>query len=115
MEIVINAVYYNPAMTLHLLEAKGWTSRFFNLWFGSMDSFSRVHDKKLSIAAIVSLLSLPPDQVPPSISVGWPRLLQVRFPSPFHLSLPLPPLHYQANERFHSRASPTFSAPCPSL
>jgi hypothetical protein len=35
-----------------------------------------VHDKKLSIAAIVALLSLNTDQVPPSVQQGWPRLLQ---------------------------------------
>lgn len=78
MEMVINAIYYNPGMTLQVLESKGWTNKFFSLWFGSMDSFTRVHDKKLCIVAIVSLLSLKPDQIPASVSVGWPRLLQVR-------------------------------------
>jgi len=76
MEMVINAIYYNPILTLRVLESNGWTNKFFSLWFGSMDSFSRVHDKKLCIVAIVSLLGIEPDQVPPSVSVGWPRLLQ---------------------------------------
>lgn len=76
MEIVINAIYYNPILTLQVLESKGWTNKFFSLWFGSMDSFTRVHDKKLCIVAIVSLLGLGPDQIPASVSVGWPRLLQ---------------------------------------
>lgn len=76
MELVINAIYYNPLFTLQNLETKGWTNRFFSLWFGSMASFSRVHDKKLCIAAISSLLSVNHDQVPQSVSVGWPRLLQ---------------------------------------
>jgi hypothetical protein len=80
MEMVINAIYYNPVLTLQILEAKSWTNKFFSLWFGSMESFTRVHDKKLCIVAIVELLSLPADQVPASISVGWPRLLQVRLP-----------------------------------
>lgn len=76
MEMVINAVYYNPILTLQLLESKAWTNKFFSLWFGSMDSFSRVHDKKLCIVAIVSLLNIPAEQVPASVFVGWPRLLQ---------------------------------------
>ncbi|EEY15862.1 importin-7 [Verticillium alfalfae VaMs.102] len=76
MELVINAIHYNPILTLQFLEAKDWTNRFFSLWFGSMSTFSRVHDKKLCIVAISALLSLPPDQVPQSVSVGWPRLLQ---------------------------------------
>ena len=75
MEMVINAVYYNPLLTLAVLESKGWTNKFFSLWFGNMDHFSRVHDKKLCIVAIVSLLSLNADQVPVSVSQGWPKLL----------------------------------------
>ena len=76
MEMVINAIYYNPILTLQVLETQGWTNKFFSLWFGSMDSFSRVHDKKLCIVAIVALLTIQPDQIPASVSVGWPRLLQ---------------------------------------
>lgn len=76
MEMVINAIYYNPALTLQVLENKNWTNRFFSLWFGSMSSFSRVHDKKLCIVAISALLSLKADQIPASVSTGWPRLLQ---------------------------------------
>src|SRR5213083_513245 len=29
MEMIINCIYYNPKLTLHLLEAKGWTNKFF--------------------------------------------------------------------------------------
>ncbi|KAH8660673.1 nonsense-mediated mRNA decay protein-like protein [Tricladium varicosporioides] len=76
MEMVINAIYYNPVLALHVLETKGWTNRFFSLWFSSIDSFSRVHDKKLSIAAIIALLSINADQIPQSVQTGWPRLLQ---------------------------------------
>ncbi|KAK0655223.1 armadillo-type protein [Cercophora newfieldiana] len=75
MEMVINAIYYNPILSLQVLESNGWTNKFFSLWFGSMDSFTRVHDKKLCIMAIVQLLSIHPDQIPTSVSVGWPRLL----------------------------------------
>ncbi|RCI13948.1 hypothetical protein L249_8181, partial [Ophiocordyceps polyrhachis-furcata BCC 54312] len=76
MEMVINAIYYNPLLALQVLESKGWTNRFFSLWFGSMPIFSRVHDKKLCIVAISALLSVKHDQVPVSVCVGWPRLLQ---------------------------------------
>lgn len=76
MEMIINAIYYNPMLALQVLETNGWTNRFFSLWFGSMTSFSRVHDKKLCIVAIAALLNLNHEQVPASVSVGWPRLLQ---------------------------------------
>ncbi|CAD0031242.1 unnamed protein product [Aureobasidium pullulans] len=76
METVINALYYNPSLALHILEQNGQTNKFFSLWFSSIDIFTRVHDKKLSIAAITSLIVLPADQVPVSVQPGWPRLLQ---------------------------------------
>lgn len=76
MELVINAVNYNPVLALQVLETKGWTNRFFSLWFSSMNTFSRVHDKKLCIIAITALLNLNPEQVPASISVGWFRLVE---------------------------------------
>ncbi|KAG9254135.1 armadillo-type protein [Emericellopsis atlantica] len=76
MEMVINAINYNPVLALQVLESKGWTNRFFSLWFSHMNSFNRVHDKKLCIIAITALLNLNHDQIPASVSVGWPRLLQ---------------------------------------
>ena len=76
MEMVINAIYYNPVITLHVLESKGWTNKFFSSWFSNIESFTRVHDKKLSIVAISSLLTLNANEVPASVQQGWPRLLQ---------------------------------------
>jgi importin-7 len=76
MEMIINAIYYNPLLTLQVLESKGWTNKFFSAWFSSIDNFRRVHDKKLSIAAISSLLTLEARNVPASVQQGWPRLLQ---------------------------------------
>lgn len=76
MEMVINAIYYNPRLSLQVLESNHWTNKFFSLWFSSIDSFTRVHDKTLSISAIVALLTLDAASVPVSVQQGWPRLLQ---------------------------------------
>ena len=76
LEMVINAVYYNPLIALHVLESRGWTNKFFSSWFSNIESFKRVHDKKLSIVAISSLLTLDASQVPSSVQLGWPRLMQ---------------------------------------
>jgi hypothetical protein len=76
MEMVINAIYYNAALSLQVMEAKGWTNKFFSTWFANIDNFRRVHDKKLSIAAISALLTLKAGDVPVSVQQGWPRLLQ---------------------------------------
>ena len=75
MEMVINGIYYNPDLAMRVLESKNWTNKFFSIWFGSIDNFKRVHDKKLCIAAISALLTLRADQVPTSVQTGWPRLL----------------------------------------
>lgn len=76
MEVIINSIYYNPALALHVLESNGWTNKFFSLWFSSIDHFTRVHDKKLCISAICALLTLRAQDVPISVQQGWPRLLQ---------------------------------------
>ena len=76
MEVVINGIYYNPLLALHVLESNGWTNKFFSLWFSNIDSFTRVHDKKLCISAICALLILRATDVPISVQQGWPRLLQ---------------------------------------
>ena len=75
VEMVINSLYYNPILALHVLESHGWTNKFFSIWFGMIDNFRRVHDKKLCLAAICSLLTVRADQVPQSVQTGWPRLL----------------------------------------
>ena len=76
MEMVINAIYYNPPVALQVLESHGWTNKFFSSWFSNIESFTRVHDKKLSIVAISALLTLNAEDVPSSVQQGWPRLMQ---------------------------------------
>ena len=76
MEMIINAIYYNPLIALQILESNGWTNKFFSSWFSNIEGFTRVHDKKLSICAISALLTLNANEVPTSVQQGWPRLLQ---------------------------------------
>jgi hypothetical protein len=86
IEMVINSVYYNPQLTLQALEMSNNTNKFFSHWFSNIDSMSRVHDKKLSICAILSLLNVPAQSVPASIQPGWPKLLHGL--SKLYLTLP---------------------------
>ena len=74
IEMVVNAVYYNPPLAFRVLEARGNTNKFFSAWFSNIESFSRVHDKKLSILAIASLLTLQTDQIPSTVRGGWAKL-----------------------------------------
>ncbi|RUP50513.1 armadillo-type protein, partial [Jimgerdemannia flammicorona] len=75
LEVVINALYYNPLLTLRILEENQWTQGFFTLWFQTLEKFSRVHDKKLVIVALCSLLELPAAQLPASLQAGWSEVL----------------------------------------
>ncbi|KAJ9659855.1 Nonsense-mediated mRNA decay protein 5 [Neophaeococcomyces mojaviensis] len=75
LEMVINAIYYNPGLSLAFLEQNGWTNKFFSMWFGSIELFRRVHDKKLCVASISALLTIRAEEVPASVQTGWPRLL----------------------------------------
>ncbi|KAI7886446.1 ARM repeat-containing protein [Lichtheimia hyalospora FSU 10163] len=75
LEVVINCLYYNPGLTLRLLEENQWTQGFFTLWFNELEKFSRVHDKKLVIVALCALLELPADHIPASLQAGWSQVL----------------------------------------
>ena len=50
----------------------------------ALDDLEHVIDKQLCILAIIALLNINADQIPPSIMVGWPRLLQVGFIPSIH-------------------------------
>lgn len=80
MEMVINAIYYNPVLTLNILDSKGWAEDFFSLWIQSISKFTRVHDKKLCILAISALLSMDPSHIPSSVVSGYVLLLPVCCP-----------------------------------
>ncbi|KAI8909993.1 armadillo-type protein [Powellomyces hirtus] len=77
LEVIINAIYYNPAGTLTLLEQRGATTAFLTLWFKNLAEFRRVHDKKLCIVALSAVLELPAEMLPPSLQGAvWGQLLQ---------------------------------------
>lgn len=74
IETLVTAIYYNPAAGLQFLESNGGTTAFFNLWLSSLGLFIRVHDKKLVILTILSLLALPMEAIPESVRPGWTML-----------------------------------------
>jgi hypothetical protein len=42
IEIVVNCIYYNPQLTISILEENQWTQGFFTTWFNTLDKFSRL-------------------------------------------------------------------------
>jgi hypothetical protein len=74
LEVVINALYYNPVLTLSFLEQTQATNGFFTLWLKNLELFTRVHDKKLCILTLCSLLELK--SLPTSLQSGWIHLFE---------------------------------------
>ncbi|KAI0029851.1 ARM repeat-containing protein [Vararia minispora EC-137] len=71
LEVLINAVLYNPAPALQLMEqhragaARAFVERWFEyITFEQKDRLPRVHDKKLTLCALCALMELEPAQVP---------------------------------------------------
>ncbi|OAV95089.1 hypothetical protein PTTG_03903 [Puccinia triticina 1-1 BBBD Race 1] len=58
LEVVLNAIYYNPGLSMDVLIKNGWSSEFFGEWFSRLTSFKRTHDKKLGLLAISAILSI---------------------------------------------------------
>ncbi|KAF7807445.1 importin beta-like SAD2 [Senna tora] len=55
MQVIADALYYNAALTLSVLQKLGVASEIFSLW---------EHDKKVCCLGLTSLLALPADQLP---------------------------------------------------
>jgi len=80
LEVLVNAVLYNPHAALHLMEntRPGMSRTFFDGWFEAIRgerTLPRVHDKRLSIIALCALLEMDPEQVPSVLQDGWPTIV----------------------------------------
>lgn len=85
LEIVLNCLYYNAALTLNVLEANGWTADTMKMIFDFILSgaFTRVCDKKTASLGIGAMLRVPANELPPyvrekmlEIVATWMQLTQ---------------------------------------
>ncbi|KAJ2355657.1 Nonsense-mediated mRNA decay protein 5, partial [Coemansia sp. RSA 2611] len=76
LEVVLNALHYNPSIALTVLEQYKWTEGIFTRLLQSSSKFSRVHDKKLMILGLTAVLSIPAAQLPPALQNGLPQLFE---------------------------------------
>ncbi|KAI9505769.1 Nonsense-mediated mRNA decay protein 5 [Coemansia spiralis] len=70
LEVVLNALHYNPVITLNVLEQYKWTEGIFTRLIQNISKFSRVHDKKLLILGLASVLSVPAEHLPSALQSG---------------------------------------------
>eukprot|EP00216_Chloropicon_sp_CCMP2111_P001287 CAMPEP_0198243276 /NCGR_PEP_ID=MMETSP1446-20131203/26275_1 /TAXON_ID=1461542 ORGANISM="Unidentified sp, Strain CCMP2111" /NCGR_SAMPLE_ID=MMETSP1446 /ASSEMBLY_ACC=CAM_ASM_001112 /LENGTH=1052 /DNA_ID=CAMNT_0043927057 /DNA_START=26 /DNA_END=3184 /DNA_ORIENTATION=+ len=85
MQVVANALYYNAALTVQILQKHGLVSEVFTVWFqmiwkttekGRVGHFRRENDKKINVLGLCSLLHLQGGQVPPEINAGGVQVIQ---------------------------------------
>ncbi len=67
LDVIISSIYYNPTATLQVLTQESFVTEFFNFWFQSLPTLTRVYDLKLSALALLEILRLPDGQVLGSI------------------------------------------------
>jgi hypothetical protein len=56
---VANALWYNPGLTLQVLDAKGFIGPVFQSWYELSDRFKRLKDKKIAIVGLSCIFQLP--------------------------------------------------------
>ena len=72
--IVLESMYYNPTLSLSILESHGATQAFFATVLPMLTKCRRVHECKVAIVALLSLLAMDPQSVPPALRNGYPHL-----------------------------------------
>ncbi|WFD08591.1 Nonsense-mediated mRNA decay protein 5 [Malassezia vespertilionis] len=74
--VLLEALYYNPNMALQVLDANGATAEFFTDALQMLPKFKRVHECKVTIVSLLSILSVDPNTLPEAIKAGYAHLLR---------------------------------------
>ncbi|KAK9839718.1 hypothetical protein WJX81_008385 [Elliptochloris bilobata] len=85
VNVVANALYYNPALALRELQQQSRLTTFFSTWFqmifatqrrtGKHRHFRRMHDKKVNVLALAAVLGAPDAALPREVAAGLPQLM----------------------------------------
>lgn len=67
LEVISNAMYYNPTLTLQFLESRNWSTDVFEVLidFVLEEKFTRIHDKRCIIFGLSSIFQVPFQELPP--------------------------------------------------
>jgi len=76
LETIANTLYYNPLLTLRVLEAKGLVTPVFTLWFQTIPKFKQFYDKKLIILGLAAIFGVRYNNLPPVIQQGSKQILE---------------------------------------
>lgn len=75
IELVANCIYYNPHLTLKLLESRNWLQDIFALWMMLQKDFTKFRTKKIVLLALTSLFTIPTDTLPAVIRMNLKPIL----------------------------------------
>ncbi|CAL5220954.1 g3058 [Coccomyxa viridis] len=85
MNVVANAIYYNPVLALQQLQQQGKLQHFFATWFQMVFAkkkktegpkhFRRLCDKKINALAMAAVLTVPDEALPREITAGLGQLM----------------------------------------
>lgn len=75
-DVVATGFWFNPLEFLRVLETNGWTKQIFELWFEMVPHLQRRKDKKMSILALSSLLTLEAHQLPQLVTGCFPAAVE---------------------------------------
>lgn len=71
LQVVIAALWYNPQLLLHVLQklqppntSQPLFNHFFKQWMDDMSCFQGLHDRKMCVLGLMTLIRLPPDTRP---------------------------------------------------
>jgi hypothetical protein len=70
IEVIANSLYYNPALTLQILESQGTTQAVFGKWLELVPLFKRPFDIKLVVLGLSAIFELPLSSLPPIVQQG---------------------------------------------
>eukprot|EP01116_Phalansterium_solitarium_P023118 TRINITY_DN793_c0_g3_i2.p1 TRINITY_DN793_c0_g3~~TRINITY_DN793_c0_g3_i2.p1 ORF type:complete len:1027 (+),score=443.06 TRINITY_DN793_c0_g3_i2:37-3081(+) len=70
IELVANCIYYNPLLTLRLLESRGWLAPTFTLWLQLQNKFEKYKTQKIVLLALSALFGVPSAELPAPIRDG---------------------------------------------
>ncbi|KAI9597318.1 armadillo-type protein [Syncephalis fuscata] len=75
LSTILCGLLYNTSATLQCMEEQGKTHIFFQIWFEQFKRFNGLHDTKLCVVVLCSLLEMSDQQVPASVHTNWTSIL----------------------------------------
>jgi len=82
LQVIISGIINNPILVMQTLEGmktenypNGFTGEFLSQWLKDTDCFLGLHDRKVFVLGICSLLSMPPESRPEALGTHAPMFL----------------------------------------